>query len=80
MAPLPAVAGAFLALSDDGGPPSVGRRSLPRAAAALAAAVALAIATPMAWASAAPRSADKPAAIAASKTDLPGPDADDDAE
>jgi hypothetical protein len=80
MGPLPAVAGAFLALSDDGELQPAGRRSLPRAVAALATAVALAVAAPMAWASAAPRSADKLAAISASKTGLPGPDADDDAE
>jgi hypothetical protein len=80
MGPLPAVAGAFLALCDDGEPLPAARRSLPRAVAALAAAVALALAAPMAWASASPRSGDKTAAVAASKTDLPEPGAEDDDE
>jgi hypothetical protein len=72
------LAGAFLALGDDSGPPA-NQRSVPRVVTALAATVTLALAAPLAWAATAPGKlpADQPAAMTSAKA-VPAPQADDD--
>jgi hypothetical protein len=72
----PRLAGAFLALADQGEPVER-RRSLTTILAAAAAAGVIALSAPLAWASTpAPKPSDQPSATAASKAAVPSPDDD----
>jgi len=75
------LADAYLALSDDPAR-AAPQRSAPRTLGAVAAAIVLALSAPLAWTSAAAGQppADQPAATAAGKAAMPGPEVDEDDE